>query len=116
MKNAVVTKHKLDFEVAEWKYSDKISLFRVGTCHGQWFWHKMKTFGPILCILSIINDEPGNGHLDDVFQWFEESAKRAGCYLMIMDFHNERFKQHCIEKRGFTEVPGTDHVVKLFFK
>lgn len=112
--NAVITTHKLDFEVADYKYHKKIKLFKVGTCHGQWFWNNIGSFGPVLCLLSVINDSPGNGHLEDVFQWFEDSAKRAQTALMIMDFQNEAFKQHCIKKRGFSEVPGTDHVVKFF--
>lgn len=112
--NAVTTTHKLDFEIADWKWSKKIKVFRVGTCHGQFFWHHLPGFGDVLCLLSVINDKPGNGHLDDVFQWFEGSARRALEPLLIMDFHNEAFKRHCIEKRGFKEVPGTDHVVKFF--
>lgn len=114
MKNAVTTTHKLDFEVADWYGHEKIKVFRVGSCHGQWFWLEVKGFGQCLCLLSVMNEFPGNGHLEDVFQWFENSAKRAKVPFMMMDFENQAFKKHCIEKRGFEEVIGTDHIVKFF--
>ena len=65
-------------------------------------------------IISVINDKRGNGHLDDVFQWFEYAAKRDGRALKILEFFNGEFKRHCIEKRGFISIPGTDDVIKIF--
>jgi len=117
--NAIQTTHKLDFESRPWTPSIKAfginpnntQEFRVGTITGQWFFSpKTRT----LCILSIVNEKPGNGHLDDVFMWFEYSAKTHKCPLVIMEFMNDRFKKHCIEKRGFIPMPGTDHLVKIF--
>lgn len=110
--NAVITPHKLDFEVAEWPHHPTIKVFRIGTCNGQFFWMIKKEI-KVLCLLCVVNDEPGNGHLDDVFCWFEESARKAKCPLMIMDFFNPDFKRHCIEKRGYREVPQTDHLIKF---
>lgn len=57
---------------------------------------------------------PETGHLDDVFQWFEFSATRYKCPLLILELMNPRFKKHCIDKRGFTPVRGTDHLIKPF--
>jgi hypothetical protein len=102
------TTHRLEFEIAEWPYSSDILLFRVGSCTGQWFSSDFAYH-----ILSILNEKPGNGHLQDVFEWFEASCLRDGKALMIMDFFNPEFKRHCIEKRGFKEVPGTDNLVKI---
>jgi hypothetical protein len=98
--NAIKTTHNLDFQVAPWARdpSGAIQLFKIGTCHGQWYTH-----GPAFVILSIVNDSPGNGHLDDVFQWFEYACKRDKYALVIDELMNERFKKHCIEKRGFVE-------------
>jgi hypothetical protein len=104
--------HDLVFEVAPYKSiaeADFIQLYRVGTCEGQWFDSNFAYH-----ILSIRNTCPGNGHLDDVFEWFEQSCRRDCKAFMIMDFFNERFKIHCIMKRGFAPVPNSDHVVKIF--
>src|SRR5688572_27363722 len=99
--NALKTKHNLDFLVADWPRNKAIKLFKVGTMEGQWF-----STEDVYVILSFMNNEPGNGHLDDVFEWFEFSCKRDKKPLMILELMNDRFKKHLIEKRGFEEVPG----------
>jgi hypothetical protein len=104
-----VSSHKLIFEVAPWKHDKHIQLYRVGTCNGQWFVSDLAYH-----ILSVENSCPGNGHLDDVFEWFEQSCKRDRMPLMIMDFFNQRFKEHCINKRGFIPILHSDHVIKVF--
>lgn len=101
--------HNLLFEVTDWYLDPHIKLFRVGTCEGQWFSSTMAYH-----ILSIKNNSPGNGHLNDVFEWFENSCKRDKLPLMIMDFFNPQFKLHCITKRGFVEIPKTSHLIKVF--
>jgi|SRR5882672_6228552 len=103
--------HKLKFEVSPWHRDPDgvIKLYRVGTCEGQWFDSNIAFH-----ILSINNTEPGNGHLTDVFEWFENSCKTYHKALMIMDFVNQDFKLHCIKKRGFTEIPKCDHLIKTF--
>ena len=107
--NAIQTKHKLAFEVAEWHRNTSIMLYRVGTVSGQW----MSTEHAYI-IISFLNESPGNGHLDDVFEWFEYSCKRDNKALMIMEFMNDRFKKHCIDKRGFIAIPNKDDCIKLF--
>lgn len=104
------TKHKLPFEVAPWdrQPNGPIQLFRVGTCDGQW----MSTENAY-CLISVINSKPGNGHLEDVFQWFESSCKRDGKALIVMEVMNERFKKHLLTKRGFSDM-GKDNVIKIF--
>jgi hypothetical protein len=99
MKNAINTDHHLDFMAAPW--DDPLGVggymaFIVGTCNGLYSTNK-----GTLMIISVRNEEPGNGHLEDVFQWFEWSARENGVPLTIVAFMNERFYQHCIEKRGF---------------
>ena len=106
------SKHNLQFLSRPWmdgKMGD-YQEYKIGTCHGQWF------AKPGLCyvIVSIINEQPGNGHLEDVFEWFEASCKRDKMQLVITEFFNDRFKVHCIEKRGFMPAPFCNGVMKIF--
>lgn len=102
-----MTLHNLDFEVAE---KEPFQLFRVGTCNGQWGSTRDSYF-----ILSIINEVPGNGHLEDVFQWFETSCKRDKKNLLILEIMNERFYLHLISKRGFKPLDKKgENVIKIF--
>jgi len=103
------TKHNLPFESAPWPRNPAIQVFRIGTCEGQWMSTELAYI-----IISVINSSPGNGHLEDVFEWFENSCKRDKKALMILEFFNDQFKTHCIEKRGFIAIPGKDDVIKIF--
>jgi len=126
--NAVQTKHDLDFESAPWKLPERLEqaiekttynddkypeipweVFRVGTCEGQW-----RLTPEAYEILSVINTKPGNGHLQDVLEWFGYACKRSGLSLRILAFTNERFKKHLIAKRGF--VPFGDDVERFFLQ
>lgn len=104
----MITAHKLPFEACEWPRDPNVMCFRVGTCEGQWFCTDLA-----YCILTVMNSKPGNGHLEDVFQWFEFSCKRDKKALMVLELMNDRFKKHCIQKRGFHPVPGTDNLIKI---
>jgi len=64
--------------------------------------------------MSVMNESSGNGHLEDVFEWFEHSCKRDKKALMILEFFNDRFKKHCIEKRGFIAIPGRNDLIKIY--
>lgn len=65
-------------------------------------------------IISILNSQPGNGHLQDVFEWFEHSCKRDKISLIVAAVMNEKFKQHLINKRDFIEALH-DSVIKVSF-
>lgn len=106
--NAIQTKHNLDFEARQWHRDKRVMEFKVGTCHGLYNFQ-----GGRMVIISIVNDSPGNGHLEDVFEWFEFAAKAQGVDLMIAEFMNDRFKKHCIEKRGYKPL-GSENVIKKF--
>lgn len=109
MKNVIRTTHNLDFEACPWPRDPSITAWRVGTCNGVYQFEK-----GILCLISIHNDQPGNGHLEDAFQWFEDTVKNRGNgVIIIMEFMNERFKTHCIEKRGYVPIPGTNNAMKV---
>lgn len=101
------TKHNLEFEVAQHPIVVEFLLFRVGTAEGLW-----RDGGDTYDILAIKNSAPGNGHLDDVFEWFENSCKRDGKNLRIMELWNQKFAEHLVKKRGFVNQQGTEHYIK----
>jgi hypothetical protein len=90
------TSHSLDFEIAPWISKDFIQ-FKIGTCYGLW-----RSTEDSYDILAIDNKEPGNGHLNDVFEWFEHSCKRDKKVLRVLEVMNKRFEIHLVDKRGFT--------------
>ena len=102
--------HKLDFECAEWPISLEWTQYRVGTCHGLW----MASEG-CYDILAVQNDKPGNGHFEDVLEWFEQSCRRDGYNLRILECWNHELKVHLMEKRGF-ENYEEDNLIKKFKK
>lgn len=101
------TIHGLAFEVAPWPRSTEYMLFRIGTCDGAW-----RSTQITYDILSVINSQPGNGHFEDVLEWFEFSCRRDGKLLRILEVMNDRLRKHLIDKRGFAAVG--DHCVKKF--
>ncbi len=115
--NAITTKHNLNFEVADSPYNafdigSGHKMFRIGTCEGQWGSTRDSYF-----ILSISNKCAGNGHLDDVLEWFEYSCKRDNRNLLVLECMNERFYKHLISKRGFIPLDaGGENCIKVFNK
>ena len=106
------SKHNLPFLVANWNecpLTTELNLrkFKVGTCEGLWGSDDITYY-----ILSIINTERGNGHLQDVFDWFESSCKRDKKNLIVLEIWNERFKKHLIEKRNFSSYK--DDAIKFY--
>jgi len=93
--------------VAVWEKSDEYLLFRIGTCNGAW-----RSTTSFYDILSIVNDRPGNGHFEDVLQWFSHSCRRDGKDLRILEVMNKDFLHHFLEKRGF--VAEGEHCIKKF--
>jgi hypothetical protein len=108
---AFKTEHNLIFEVAEWPLNldegNPWHKFRIGTCEGLW-----RDGGSAYEILAIVNSTPNNGHLIDVFQWFEHSCKRDKKSLKIIELLNDDFKKHLIKKQGFKKFK--DGVIKYF--
>ena len=111
------SEHKLDFEVAEWRPTDSMPVsltwqkFRVGTCDGLWGVTKDS-----YNILAIRNRECGNGHLNDVFQWFENSCKRDNKSLRVLEIGNTNFMTHLVVKRGFKEIDSVTVEKKFITK
>lgn len=114
MENALITKHKLDFEACESPYAffDNHKMFRIGTCEGQWTSTK-----DCYVIISVINKTPGNGHFDDVLEWFEFSCKRDNKNLLIVECMNGNFYLHLLSKRGFIPLDAKgENAIKVFNK
>jgi len=108
--NAIITKHKLDFFSAVWERSPLYMRFKVGTITGLW-----TTTSDAYFIVTISNSCKGNGHLEDVFEWFEYSCTRDKRNLIIVEIMNERFYDHLINKRGFRPLDeGGKNVIKIF--
>lgn len=106
-----VSLHKLDFEYRPWHQlipDQNLIDFRVGTVTGLYGYNE-KSYE----IICIINSSPGNGHFEDVLQYFERSCRRDNRSLKILELWNQKFKQHLIEKRGFINYEG-ENVVKHF--
>ena len=99
------SEHNLIFEVAPYPYNiddkNQWMLFRVGTCEGLWC-STDKSYD----ILAITNNQQGNGHFNDVLQWFEQSCRRDKKALRILEVWNINFKNHLITKRQFKDVGG----------
>lgn len=106
--------HNLDFELAPWDCPIEIpsmhnvSKFRIGTCEGLW-----GVEGETYVIIAVINNHRGNGHFNDVLEWFENSCKRDGYDLKIVELINKRLIKHLIKKRGFKKI-DKDNVFKRF--
>ena len=69
MTDSFRTTHNLQFEVAESPYEigtlkNGHKMFRVGTCEGQW-----GDTGDSYYILSVANNQEGNGYIDDYYGW-----------------------------------------------
>lgn len=91
--------HNLPFLSRHWKNPFNLMgwyEYRIGTCHGQWI-----ATNTTYDILSIINDYPGNGHFQDVLDWFENSCKRDNRSLRFLEILNKQFADHLVSKRGF---------------
>ena len=98
--------HNLPFEIAPF-YADNVLRYRVGTCTGIYNWDANN-----YTIIAITNDNKGNGHLQDVFEWFENSCKRDKKNLLVAEIMNKGFMKHLIEKRGFDLING-NYAIKL---
>jgi hypothetical protein len=103
--------HNLIFYSAYWQNPfnlDHWQVFKIGTCKGQWV-----ATDDSYDIISILNECPGNGHFDDVLEWFENSAKRDHKKLRILSVENKRLASHLVKKRGFT-YQRDNNLIKRF--
>ena len=105
------TTHNLPFLSAHWNNpfnQEGWQVFKIGTCNGQWC-----STNDSYDILSVINDKPGNGHFEDVLEWFEQSCRRDRKALRILEVCNKDFAKHLVLKRGFI-YQGDCDLIKRF--
>jgi hypothetical protein len=100
--------HELDFLARPWRIDPTFTEFKIGTCHGIFRYIRFT-----IEILAIENLEPGNGHFEDVLEWFENSAKRDGKHLQFSEILNPRFAKHLKDKRGFMIIDNGKSAVKI---
>ena len=107
------TKHNLPFLTCEYHNpilgKTPFYRFKIGTCTGLW-----GAEDNFYIILAIDNDKPGNGHFEDVLQWFERSCKRDNKGLKFASILNPKFGRHLVHKRGF-KIVGKD-AIKIYNK
>ena len=107
--------HDLIFEVAPWvplvdfPAAKEFIRFRVGTCFGIW-----RSTEDSYDILGITNETPGNGHFEDVLEWFKRSCRRDKKHFRILEVWNKKLKRHLVSKRGFKDIGGDN--VEFSFK
>jgi hypothetical protein len=81
--------------------------FHIGTCEGLW-----GVTDTDYEILAVVNDKPGNGHFRDVLEWFEQSCRRDGKALRILQVWNADLLRHLTTKKGF--VREGEDAVKIY--
>ncbi len=103
--------HNLEFLSKHWDNPfniDDWQQFKIGTCNGQW-----KSSKDSYDILTVINDNPGNGHFKDVLEWFERSCVRDKKAFRILEVWNKKLAEHLVLKNGFT-YQSEDNLIKTF--
>ena len=73
--------------------------FKIGTVTGVY-----SHCDEYLRIINIENSSPGNGHFNDVFDWFFNSCITHGRGLMFVAVVNERLGDHLCNQRGFEKL------------
>ena len=100
--------HRLDFMACPWHRNPEFIAYHVGTCAGIYA-STPETYD----IIAVVNDTPGNGHFEDVLEWFEQSCRRDRRALRFMEILNERLRDHLVNKRGF-QYEGENNCIKYF--
>lgn len=111
MRTAIIHKefessHKLDFMACPWPVDPEFTAFKIGTCEGIYGSTK-DTYD----IVAVVNNEPGNGHFEDVIEWFENSCRRDKKSIRFMEMMNPRLASHLKIKRGFKRE-GENNLIK----
>lgn len=107
MSSAIRTTHGLTFEVSD--HFKVLGMddgygwmgFRIGTCEGLWT-QKVGAYR----ILAIQNKEPHNGHLEDVFEYFEHACRRDKMPMVVHEVNNPALARILL-RRGFLPIFGT---------
>lgn len=114
--------HKLEFYCRLWnnpimdilmeagkKTPYQILEYKVGTVTGQYY---INENDKEMTILSVFNHSEGNGHVRDVFEWFENTCKEYKYNLVVTELMNNDFRD-MLMKNGFF-IKTHDSVIKYF--
>lgn len=105
--------NKLICELRQWRRTKGWPLpgqfieFRIGTVEGLY-----QTTDRTYDILAIKNSQPGNGHFQDLFDFFERSCKRDNRNMRFLEVINERLQKHLVSVRGFERERQTNNFIK----
>ena len=105
--------HHLKFKTAPHIISGApsgLEKFEIGSVHGLWRQGKA-----VVEIWAIINDKPGNGHMDDAIEWFVEIARLSGVILRVVEISSVTFRNQLIDKWGFTTTDVQSQLIKFDF-
>ena len=72
----------------------EISRFVFGTCHGQFIDRDS------LDLLTVINEEPGNGHFVILIEVFEKIASETNRDFRVIEIWNDGLKEW-LRRRGY---------------
>ena len=87
-----------------------LEKFKIGSVHGLW-----REGETVIEIWAIINDEPGNGHMDDAIEWFVEIARLSSVILRVVEISSVTFRNQLIDKWGFATTDVQSQLIKYDF-
>lgn len=104
--------HNLTFETEAYpiQFDDDLTWiqFQMGSCKGL-YCENTDAYD----LLVVVNDNPGNGHFNDVLEYLEYCCKRNNKKLRLREVWNHSLKWYMITKRGFV-VEYEDDIIKTF--
>jgi len=104
--------HKLKFKTAPHVIAGAptgMEKYEVGTVHGLWHQSSMS-----VDVFALINEKPGNGHVDDALEWFFAIAKEGALGVRVVNITAEAFRQTLINEWGFSETAERDTLVNFY--
>lgn len=98
--NIAKERHPLDIAMAPWSVAaqmgDDIVAFEYGTLHGIF-----KAEHGTLGLISVENEEKGNGRFKEFMDWYEAIAYELGLRPAVLEIMNKSLYDHLVSKRGY---------------
>jgi hypothetical protein len=88
-------KKKLLFLDKPWIISNDTTEFKMGTCRGL-FRRGLDSY----IIISLINDQSDNNHLDNVLEWFKRKCKNDNMNLRVLEVW-DLYIEKMLSRHGF---------------
>lgn len=106
-----LNEHMLSISWFRWEKSvghEKVYKFICGTVDGIFTVERDR-----IVMIGIGNMDPGNGHVVDVFQWFDRAAKELKKDFWVVEIINAGFHRCLVERHGF-QIATNKSVYKIF--